>query len=660
MSRQPLPRIALTWLLVAQALVILPHLQHLPLWIVGFWLGCAAWRVQVYRMRANYPNGVAKMALVIAAAAGVWLSRGSLIGLDAGVVLLIAAFVIKLVELKTRRDALVLILLGFFAVATSYLFDASMLAALFSLLPVTALLAALIGLQQSSFAEGPWRTLRLAAGLLAQAIPLMLLLFLLFPRMGPLWSLPLPGARASTGLSDSMAPGDFVELSQSAELAFRVKFDGPPPPQGQLYWRALTLENFDGERWTQGWRAQSATAPQWTRQGPSLNYQVIMQPSARTWLFGLDVIGDGPGDARLMSDFRLERKDPVQDVLMYRVTSWPQGLREPDSSATSLRRDLQLPPRGNPRTRAWAHELRDRYPQPEQLVQAVLRHFHDQPYAYTLRPPSTGEERIDGFLFDTRRGFCEHYAGAMTFVLRAAGIPARVVTGYQGGELNPGGDYLLVHQFDAHAWVEYWQAGKGWRTVDPTFQVAPSRIERGLEEAMAQEGSFLADSPFSLLRYRGFGLLNQLRLSWDNLNYDWQRWVLGYQGDQQGQLLRRWFGTLDSVWIGVALVAGCGLLLGLLALWLFKPWRHTRDPHLRQFARFEQLLAANGLQRGAGEGPRAFAERAMRQLPAQAADIGAFLDAFERQRYGHAASAPGELRSRLARLRRSLPWFRWR
>lgn len=658
MNRQPLPRVALTWLLVAQALVILPHLQHLPLWIVGFWLGCAAWRIQVYRMRANYPNGLAKMALVIAAAAGVWLSRGSLIGLDAGVVLLIAAFVVKLVELKTRRDALVLILLGFFAVATSYLFDASMLAALFSLLPVTALLAALIGLQQSSFAEGPWRTLRLATGLLAQAVPLMLLLFLLFPRMGPLWSLPMPGGQASTGLSDSMAPGDFVELSQSAELAFRVRFDGAPPPQEQLYWRALTLENFDGERWTQGWRAQSATTPSWTRQGQSLSYQVIMQPSSRPWLFGLDVIGDGPGDARLMSDFRLERKEPVQEVLMYRASSWPQALRESDSSATALRRDLQLPVRGNPRSRAWAKELHERYPQPEQLVQAVLRHFHDQPYAYTLRPPATGDERIDGFLFDTRRGFCEHYAGAMTFVLRAAGIPARVVTGYQGGELNPDGGYLLVHQFDAHAWVEYWQAGKGWRSVDPTFQVAPSRIERGLEDALAGEGSFLADSPFSLARYRGFGLLNRLRLGWDNLNYDWQRWVLGYQGEQQALVLRNWFGTLDPVWIGIALVGGCGLLLGLLALWLFKPWRHARDPQLRQFSRFERMLAAHGLQRAAGEGPRAFAERAMRQLPAQAADIAAFLGAFERQRYGQAASAPGELRSRLMRLRRALPWFR--
>lgn len=660
MNRQALPRVALTWLLVAQALVILPHLPHLPLWVVGFWLGCAGWRIQVYRMRANYPNGLAKLALVIAAAAGVWLSRGSLIGLDAGVVLLIAAFVVKLVELKTRRDALVLILLGFFAVATSYLFDASLLAAAFSLLPVTALLAALIGLQQSSFADGPWRTLRLAGGLLAQAAPLMLLLFLLFPRLGPLWSLPLPSARASTGLSDSMAPGDMIELGQSAELAFRVRFDGPPPPQEHLYWRALTLENFDGERWTQGGYAQSAALAQWTRQGPALSYQVVMQPSARPWLFGLDMIGDGPADAQLKSDFRLQRKTPVREVLMYRATSWPQALRDADVAEQALRRNLQLPARGNPRARAWARQLRERYRQPDQLVAAVLQHFHDQPYAYTLRPPATGAERIDGFLFDTRRGFCEHYAGAMTFVLRAAGIPARVVTGYQGGERNPNGDYLLVHQFDAHAWVEYWQAGAGWRSVDPTFQVAPTRIERGLEQALAGEGSFLAGSPFSLERYRDFAALNGLRLAWDRLNYGWQRWVLGYQGEAQAQVLARWFGGLDGVWLALALVGACGLPLAALALWLFKPWRQARDVQLRQFERFERMLRPHGLQRAAGEGARAFGERAMRHLPAQAAPIAAFLAAFERQRYGLGAAAPGELRRHLARLRRALPWFRRR
>ncbi|MCY1423529.1 Protein-glutamine gamma-glutamyltransferase [compost metagenome] len=289
-------------------------------------------------------------------------------------------------------------------------------------------------------------------------------------------------------------------------------------------------------------------------------------------------------------------------------------------------------------------------------MQALLRHFREQPFAYTLRPPATGPERIDGFLFDTRRGFCEHYAGAMTFVLRAAGIPARVVTGYQGGELNPSGNYLLVHQFDAHAWVEYWQPGRGWQSVDPTFHVAPQRIEQGLEEALAGEGSFLEGTPFSPLRYRGFSALNALRLAWDNLNYDWQRFVLGYQGQQQADLLRRWFGRLDGPGPAIALVGGAALLLGLLMLLLFKPWCYTRDVQLRGFARFERLLAPYGLQRLAGEGPRAFAERAGSVLPEQRVELLAFIDAFEAQRYGRGTGTPVDLRRHLRRLRRALPW----
>lgn len=658
-STQSIPRVALTWLLVAQAVVIIPHLDHLPLWIVGLWLGCAWWRVQVFRMRANYPSGLAKLALVGAAGLGVWLSRGSLIGLDAGVVLLIAAFIIKLVELKTRRDAWVLILLGFFAVVTSYLFQSGILAAVFSLLPVLALLAALIGLQQSSFAARPGSTLRLAASLLLQALPLMLLLFVLFPRMGPLWTLPMPSGNPTTGLSDSMMPGDMVELSQSSALAFRASFEGTMPPRSQLYWRALTLEHFDGQRWTLAGQRRDAPPPQWQQQGPALTYQVVMEPSNQPWLFVLDVAQSELSDTRLMSDFRLERRSPVRQSLLYSATSWPKALLEPNDGRRAERLNLHLPATGNPRARAWALQLRDQYPHPRELVQALLRHFREQPFAYTLKPPATGEQRIDGFLFDTLAGFCEHYAGAMTFVLRAAGVPARVVTGYQGGELNTAGNYLLVHQFDAHAWVEYWQPGIGWTRVDPTAAVAPDRIEQGLEQAMSREGSFLAGDRFSPLRYRGLSLLNDLRLAWDQVNYGWQRWVLGYQGEQQGEILSRWFGRLDSPWLAFLLVGGGALLLAILALWLFKPWRQARDPQLRSFARFERLLVPHGLRRGTAEGHREFSRRAMLALPAQAEAIRAYSDAFEAQRYAGGAVEPAQLRAPLARLRRALPW-RWR
>jgi transglutaminase-like putative cysteine protease len=651
-----IPRISLTWLLVAQVLVIIPHLSHLPLWIVGLWLGCAVWRIQILRMRAGYPHAWIKAGLMLGTAVGVLLSRGSLIGLDAGVVLLVAAFILKLLEMRTRRDALVVIFLGFFVVVSAYLFDDSMLAALFSLLPVTALLAALIGLQQSSVAAQPWATARLAAGLLLQAVPLMLLLFVFFPRLGPLWALPQPSERAVSGLAESMTPADIAELSRSSGLAFRASFVGEVPPHEQLYWRALTFERFDGRRWSQSSVAQLSLTSAWEKRGEPLRYSIVMQPSSQSWLFALDVAETSLENTRQMSDYRLQRGRPVERTLLYQVTSWPAALREPAASSDSLRGALQLPEGGDPRSRAWGAELKRHYPHADALVQAVLSHFNREPFGYTLRPPRLGLNSIDDFLFESRNGFCAHYAGAMTFVLRAAGIPARVVAGYQGGEYNPGGGYVQVRQFDAHAWVEYWQAGKGWLSVDPTFQVAPERIELGLEEALVDEQSFLEGSPFSPLRYRQFGWLNQLRLGWDNLNHGWQRLVLGYQGAQQLELLQRWFGRIDAHVLVLSLVGGGGLLLGLLALWLFKPWQRERDPQQRLFRRFEQLLARHAVPRQPGEGARAFAERAALALPGQAQAIGNFAAAFEAQRYAGGEARPAVLRAHLAVLRRALPW----
>ncbi len=652
---QPIPRVSLLWLLVAQLLVIIPHLEHMPPWIIALWLVCAGWRIQIYRMRAQYPATWLKSGLTVGIVGGVFLSRGSLIGLDAGVVLLIAAFILKLVEMRSRRDALVLILLGFFAVVTVYLFDDRMTTVLFTLLPVMGLLAALIGLQQNPLQQNPWPTLRLAGGMMTQAVPLMLLLFLFFPRFGPLWSLPLPNNQAVTGLSDSMAPNDLAELSRSDALAFRASFDGAPPPRAQQYWRALTLDQFEGQRWSQSLDARFARAPNWTAQGEPLKYRVVMEATQKPWLFGVDLASTDLDDARQMGDFRLERRLPVDQTLVYNVTSWPDALREPDLSKPAQRRALQLPKDGNPRSRAWAQELQTQNPDPQALVQALLRHFNREPYFYTLRPPAVGENSVDDFLFNTRSGFCEHYAGAMAYVLRAAGIPARVVAGYQGGELNTSGNYIQVRQFDAHAWVEYWREGVGWSSVDPTFQVAPERIQQGLEQAMAGEQSFLENSPMSLLRYRHISWLNQMRLSWEELNYGWQRWVLDYQQGAQLELLQKWFGRLEARDLVVALVGGGGGVLLLIALWLFKPWRRERDVQQRLYLRFERLLARHGVRRQPGEGARAFAQRAELALPAQLGHIRAFADCFEAQRYAGAPASPQQLQRELRALRRALP-----
>lgn len=650
MSIEPgISRVSLTWLLVAQTLVMIPFWSHVPFWMVALWLGCTLWRVQVFRMRAEYPGRLIKIALLLATALGVWLSRGSLVGLEAGAVLLVAAFVLKLLEMRSRRDALVLIFLGLFCVVVAYLFDDSLLWALYSLLPVSALLAALIGLQQSALTR-PAKTLRLALTLMAQALPLMLLLFLFFPRLAPLWSLPLPSDKGVSGLSESMAPGDIAELSRSGELAFRASFDGPLPPRQALYWRALTLDDFDGQRWSQSEDRPFSSSPQWQAKGEPWNYSVILQPNDKPWLPALDVARTDLPDVRQLGDYRLQRRRPVPQAVQYRASSWPDVIRDAQLNPIERHRALQLPPRGEPQTRRWAAELRAQYPQPQALVEALLAHFHDEPFHYTLKPGPQGQDGIDTFLFDSRRGFCAHYAGAMTFILRAAGIPARMVVGYQGGEMNPAGNFLTVRQFDAHAWVEYWQEGQGWRSVDPTYAVAPQRIEQGLEQALAADEDFLPDSALSPLRFRNLTWLNGLRLRWDNLNYGWQRWVLGYQSEQQWQFMGRWFGD----WNRIVIPLGVVLILGVLGLALLRPWQRQSDPQLRLFAEFERLLSRRGLQREPGEGPQHFAERAARALPAQAAIIRVFTGAFVARRYAAATGSSDAMHQALRQLRRML------
>jgi transglutaminase-like putative cysteine protease len=642
---------------VAQALVIAPHLFHLPPWIVGLWLGCALWRIQQFRMKVRAPTRIEKAGLLIVAAASVWFAQGTVIGLDGGTALLISMFVLKLVEMNTRRDALVVIFLGFFAVVIAYLFDDSFLAALYSLLPISALLAALIGLQQSGMANRPWPTYRLAGSLVLQALPLMLVLFLFFPRLGPLWSMPQSADKAVTGLSDTIAPGEIAELSQSAERAFRVSFEEDSPPRNTLYWRAATFERFDGQRWSVSQETAYSTAPQWQPAGPAVNYTVVMEPSQKPWLFALDVPQINQGDARLAADFHLQRRRPVDSPLMYKATSWPQVVREVQISPANSRRALQLPAGNDLQARAWIKDLQQRYPEPQALAGALLRYFRDEPFIYTLKPPVGGANAIDAFLFEHRRGFCAHYAGAMTFLLRVAGIPARMVAGYQGGEYNQAGNYLTVHQFDAHAWVEYWVAGKGWISVDPTAQVAPERIERGLEDALASargEGAFLESSPFSPMRYRQFAWLNDVRMTWDRLNYGWQRWVLNYQAETQGDLLRSWFGKVDSATFVAALVGGGSLLVAMLALWLLKPWQRERDPQKKLFSQFERLVRRYGLEREKAETVRHFMHRTSQRLPDQQKEIEAFCLSFERQRYSREDVDESLLKERLRALKRAL------
>ncbi|MFF7708491.1 transglutaminaseTgpA domain-containing protein [Pseudomonas sp. NPDC007930] len=644
-----LPRVGLTWLLIGQALLLVPLWLQLPPWLLLLWLACSAWRIAMYRMRAGAPGRLVRTAMVLLAALAVYFSSGSSFGLESAAALLMAAFLLKLLELHSRRDAWVLLLLGLFCQVVAYLFDASLPWALYSLLPLAALLAAMVGLQGGA-GERLLPPLKRGAALLLQAVPLALLLFVFFPRMAPLWSLPLNSGQARTGLSDVIAPGDIANLAQSPELAFRASFDGPLPPRRELYWRALTLERYDGTRWQQGGLSRFQPVQAWQPVGEPWRYRVIQEPSDHPWLFALDVARTASPNVRQGLDYRLQRSRPVDQPLYYGVESWPQVRRDEALPAALRQQNLQLPASGDPRIREWAAGMARRYPQPAALVQAMLQRFHDQDYHYSLRPDTLGENAIDGFFFDTRRGFCAHYAGAMTFALRAAGIPARMVVGYQGGELNPSGNYLAVRQYDAHAWVEYWQQGQGWTRADPTFAVAPQRIDVGLAEALDADEPFLQNAGFSMLRYRDLAWLNALRLAWENLNYGWERWVLGYQQEQQGEFLLSWFKS----WAGWVLPIAAGVIVALLALGLLKPWQRRADPLARSFQRFERLLRRHALVRAPGEGPYAFAERAAKALPHCEQPIHAYAQAFGQQRYAGLPPSADVLALHLASLRRNL------
>jgi len=537
-----------------------------------------------------------------------------------------------------------------------WLFDDSLLSTVYGLLPLLALLSALCALQNTGLAQRPWQALRLCSVMLIQALPLMLLLFVFFPRITPLWVLPMHSKQGMSGLSDSMDVTDIAELALSDELVFRASFtDGVPPPQSLLYWRALTLDTFDGKRWSQSrWAAYAQQAPPWQKQGARIDYQLTLQPSWRNWLPMLEIGQIDLPQTRQTADFRVEYQALIDRPLHYRASSWPAAQRITDSErALTIAR--RLPESGNPRSRALAQQLRQIHGENNQaLVNALLARFTQAPYRYTLNPEPLDKDSIDSFLFDTQNGFCAHYAGATAFVLRAAGIPARMVSGYQGGEFNKGAGFLQVRQYDAHAWVEYWNDSKGWQRIDPTFSVAPERIERGLEVALSGE-ALPTHHPLSQRYYRSVALLNQMRLLMDDLQYNWQLWVLSYQSEQRLQLLK--YLNLQTL----LLIAGAFVLfLALLCLYLFKPWNKRKNPALRAFAHFERLLAAQGLQRGISETPRQFATRACAALPAQAALITAFIEHFEAQQYAGLPIKPCAFKHSLKKLRSALPRLGWR
>ncbi|WP_116363980.1 transglutaminase TgpA family protein [Parahaliea mediterranea] len=658
-ANEQIPRNALVWILLGMAALLAPHITRLPLWVVAVYGVCALWRLQIYRGVWPFPKRLVKLGLIVLAGTGIWLSYGSLLGLEPTVALLLTAYAMKLLELARRQDAYVLLFLGYFICITEFLFTQDLLIVLYSLLTVWLVTAALVALHQGARAHIRLAPLRQSGVMLAQAFPLMLVLFFLFPRIGPLWTVPVKTHAARTGVSDNMSPGSISNLSKSDAVAFRVSFEGDIPPKAELYWRGLVMSRLQAGVWSsfnyyEVPAAERRAAPVAT-EGEPLRYSVLMMPTQQNWLYSLRYAESAQAGVMQAPDYRLFRPVEVEEQYRYTVRSWPDAPLAPSLSDWRRLAELRLPADDNPRTRALAQQLREGAGSDAAFVEAVLERFRQQPYIYTLQPPLLGEHPTDQFLFDTRRGFCEHYAAAFVTLMRAGGVPARVVAGYQGGEVNPVNRTVIVHQFDAHAWAEVWLDGEGWRRVDPTAAVSPSRIEQGLEQALAGEGSFLADSPLSPLRYRGIDWINSLRLRYDALTYRWQSWVVGFNSENQLQILQRYLGELTAQKF-VLILLGSGLLvLGPLGIWLMRARRGpAMDAVTREYLAFCARLARLGLQRGPGEAPGDFARRAAAAQPANAEVVATVTRLFEQAQYAPAGTMQREAAQRIRQSRRRL------
>jgi protein-glutamine gamma-glutamyltransferase len=544
----------------------------------------------------------------------------------------------------------VLSFIGFFILLMQLLYDQPIWSLPWLAASVAAITVALLQGVRGG-APLPWRTATgLVLKILAFAAPVALVLFLLFPRVpGPFWTLPSRAASGTTGLSEEMSPGNISQLIQSDALAFRVSFEGAVPPPALRYWRGPVLDRFDGTTWRNHDRIPQLR-PALEPRGPAYRYRITIEPHGRAWLLALDYPATwSDGTAFLTNDFQLVSRGPVDSIRALEIESWPLAVPDPTLSPLTRMRALQLPADRNPRTVALARELRAAAPSEEAFIDDVLAHFRNEPFVYTLRPPLLGSgQPVDDFLFRTRRGFCEHYASAFTVLVRAAGIPARVVTGYQGGEINPLSGRLVVRQSEAHAWAEVWLDGSGWIRVDPTAAVAPERIELSLADALPIDERVPGGA------MRGFRGLRELSQSWDALNSIWTDWVLGYGPERQLALLARLGLPGDWRALVAALTLSVVIAMGGLTLWLAWRLRTPPDPEaLRLYREFCRRLERAGLPRAAQEGPRDFAERIARERPALAARVGDITRLYTSLRY-----EPAPPDGLLAALRRELRAFR--
>ncbi|KPJ79825.1 MAG: hypothetical protein AMJ58_10605 [Gammaproteobacteria bacterium SG8_30] len=639
----------LAWTVAGLAAAVAPHAQHLQRWVTATAVAVCLWRLLAEHRGWPLPGKLVRGTVALCATLAVAAGYHALTGLDAGTALLVLMASLKLLETRSPRDHMVLVFIGWFLCLATLLYRQDLVAAAWVLPAVWLLAASLLNVSRRASGGERLRPFRFTGAMLLKAVPLALVLFMFFPRLaGSVWGVP-SDEKSYTGLSEELSPGDISELTLNDTVAFRVRFDGPPPPPRERYWRGPVMTEFDGFTWTRT-RARAYFRPPVRFLGDPVSYTVTLEPTSQRMLFALDMVADWPRSmAEQGWDYRLWTPQSISTVVQYRARSFTRYVAGEELLAGYRNHHLRLPEGRNPRAVELARRMRQAEPSDESYVEAVLAMFREQEFYYTLTPPRLERDSVDDFLFNTRRGFCGHFASAFTTLMRAAGIPARVVGGYQGGDWNPLGGYLIVRQSHAHAWSEIWLPERGWSRVDPTAAVAPERVETGLQAALPESDLV----PGRLLRQSDF--LWQAGLAWDNVNALWNEWVVKFSGEQQERLLER-LGFEAPDWKQLALLMGVGLTAAFLALsawfaWEFRPRR--ADAAARSYRRFTVLLSRRGIERAPHEAPRDFLERVRRQRPDVARQAAAITDLYLALRY-----APGATRGDLDRLRGLVRAFR--
>ena len=617
-----------TWLLAGMAFVIAPHALRLPIWVTAVCVAAGVWRWWIARHALRVPAWWLMGLIALGAAVAARFEYGRWFGREVGVALLIIMLCLKVLEMRMKRDAMIPIFMGFFLAITNFMYSQTILMGLYMFVCVWIFIAALIGFNRINTEATLKQRLVPAGWLLLQAIPMMLVLFFLFPRLsGSLWSMP-QDERSQTGLSGSMSPGDISKLSISEAVAFRVEFDGPVPDTQDLYWRGPVLGEQDGRAWRM-YPVASRTKLDYLPQGPPIRYTVTLQPHNKLWLFALDLPAAAPENAYFLGDFQLRSRAPVANLKAYEITSHLRYLVGTGLGSKELQPYLDFDTGLNPRAIAYGKKLRQENPDPKVLVELLLARYNKE-FEYTMEPPRLGADPVDEFFFDTKKGFCEHYAGSFVLLLRAAGIPARVVTGYQGGEVNPITRQLVVRQAEAHAWSEVWFADLGWIRIDPTFAVSPLRINRGMSETFGPIGIMN-----NLIDADKLGILRQISYSWDAVNTQWNRWVVGFSQDRQKDFLER-LGMREVDWRSMAIwlivaVFSTGGVAGIF-LYLRAVQKH-KDPIVAAYARLCRKLAKAGIQRDPHEGPLDYWRRLQVLQPDLAQKVAPLFETYIALRY---------------------------